>query len=131
MHTPPDAPAHPACALLAKLVHSCVQERSVVSSAEWRSQMGAVDASVLGHLRSNIRGGFDEERHGPRVGFGNLNRCVSCCALHCVHCVHCLRHGCACVVLRRAWRGAPRRVRLRAPDRTHVCARLMQAAAAA
>ncbi len=36
--------------------------------------MGEVDASVFAHLRDAIKGGFDEERFGSRIGFGNLKR---------------------------------------------------------
>lgn len=38
--------------------------------------MGQVDVSILQHMRDNIKGGFDEERHASRVGFGNLKRWV-------------------------------------------------------
>lgn len=37
--------------------------------------MGDVDVGVLEHMRTNIKGGFDEEKHGSRIGFGNLKRC--------------------------------------------------------
>jgi hypothetical protein len=50
------------------------QERNIQTSAEWRQQMGHVDVSILQHMRDNIKGGFDDERHGPRIGFGNLKR---------------------------------------------------------
>lgn len=33
-----------------------------------------VDSSVKKHLRESIAGGFDEERFGTRIGFGNLRR---------------------------------------------------------
>lgn len=39
--------------------------------------MSHVDVSILQHMRDNIKGGFDEERHGPRIGFGNLKRYVN------------------------------------------------------
>lgn len=55
-----------------------LQERTIETSAAWRQAMGVVDVSVLQHMRDNIKDGFDEERHGPRVGFGNLKRCVRC-----------------------------------------------------
>ena len=54
------------CALL--------QERALSSSSEWRSQIQAVDREVLSHLQHNIAGGFDQERFGPSIGFGNLKR---------------------------------------------------------
>jgi hypothetical protein len=50
------------------------QERNIQTSAEWRQQMSHVDVSILQHMRDNIKGSFDEERHGPRIGFGNLKR---------------------------------------------------------
>lgn len=50
------------------------KERNIQTSAEWRQQMGLVDVSILQHMRDDIKGGFDEERHGPRIGFGNLKR---------------------------------------------------------
>lgn len=65
------------CGLPGQLVFSALvtlQERNIQTSAEWRQQMSQVDVSILQHMRDNIKGGFDEERHGPRVGFGNLKR---------------------------------------------------------
>lgn len=53
-----------------------MQERNIQTSADWRQQMSQVDVSILQHMRDNIKGGFDEERHGSRVGFGNLKRCA-------------------------------------------------------
>jgi hypothetical protein len=50
------------------------QERNIQTSAEWRQQMCEVDVGILDHMRSNIKGGFDEERHSQRIGFGNLKR---------------------------------------------------------
>jgi len=38
--------------------------------------MSEVDASIFQHLRENVKGGFDEERFGPRIGFNNLKKCV-------------------------------------------------------
>eukprot|EP00775_Hariotina_reticulata_P011152 gene11152-11304_t len=50
------------------------KERNIQTSAEWRQQMCEVDVGILEHMRSSIKGGFDEERHGSRIGFGNLKR---------------------------------------------------------
>ncbi|WIA29612.1 hypothetical protein OEZ86_012099 [Tetradesmus obliquus] len=50
------------------------KDRNIQSSTEWRQQLGEVDKSILDYMRSSIKGGFDEERHGPRIGFGNLKR---------------------------------------------------------
>lgn len=50
------------------------KDRGVQSSAEWRRQMQEVDVSVLKQLREGIKGGFDEERFGSRIGFANLKK---------------------------------------------------------
>eukprot|EP00798_Chlamydomonas_sp_ICE-L_P023671 gene23671-9206_t len=44
------------------------------SSTEWRKQMAEVDSVVFKHMREQIKGGFDEERFGSRVGFQNLKK---------------------------------------------------------
>ena len=44
------------------------------TSADWRRAIQEVDAGVKQHLREGVAGGFDEERFGTRVGFGNLRR---------------------------------------------------------
>ncbi|PSC67591.1 dynamin-related GTPase [Micractinium conductrix] len=44
------------------------------SSGEWRKAIQEVDGSIKSHLREGISGGFDEERFGQRIGFGNLRR---------------------------------------------------------
>ena len=53
-----------------------MQDRAVSRSSEWRQQIQAVDAATLQHLREAIAGGFDEERFGACIGFGNLKRSV-------------------------------------------------------
>ncbi|GBF90887.1 hypothetical protein Rsub_03742 [Raphidocelis subcapitata] len=50
------------------------KDRQLQSSAEWRKQMADVDRSVFSQLREGIKGGFDEDRFGSRIGFGNLKR---------------------------------------------------------
>ncbi|CAL5218690.1 g399 [Coccomyxa viridis] len=50
------------------------KERALCSSSEWRSQIQGVDRDVLSHLQHNIAGGFDQERFGGSIGFGNLKR---------------------------------------------------------
>lgn len=50
------------------------KDRQLQGSAEWRQQMADVDRSVFVHLREGIKGGFDEEKFGSRIGFGNLKR---------------------------------------------------------
>lgn len=47
------------------------------SSADWRRAIQEVDGGVKQHLREGVAGGFDEERFGTRVGFGNLRRHVA------------------------------------------------------
>ena len=59
------------------------QDRQLQSSAEWRKQMAEVDRSVFTQLRDGIKGGFDEDRFGSRIGFGNLKRCVVACTQRC------------------------------------------------
>lgn len=36
--------------------------------------MQEVDSGILKHLREGIKGGFDEERFGSRMGFTDLKR---------------------------------------------------------
>ena len=36
--------------------------------------MQEVDVSVVKQLREGIKGGFDEERFGTRIGFANLKK---------------------------------------------------------
>ena len=47
---------------------------SATTSADWRRAIQEVDAGVRAHLREQVAGGFDEERFGARVGFGQLRR---------------------------------------------------------
>lgn len=53
------------------------QERAISSSTAWRAQIAEVDAATLRCLREQVAGGFDEERFGARIGFGNLKRCAA------------------------------------------------------
>lgn len=48
------------------------QDRSLTASSEWRHAIQQVDSAVLGHLRNEVAGGFDEEQFGTRIGFSNL-----------------------------------------------------------
>lgn len=45
-----------------------------MSSKEWRHQIQQVDADIYQTLRHGISGGFDEEKFGLRIGFGNLKK---------------------------------------------------------
>jgi hypothetical protein len=61
-------------------VHTCfgathgLQDRAVQSSSEWRKAMQDVDRHIFDHMRQQIKGGFDEDRFGSRIGFANLKR---------------------------------------------------------
>ncbi|GAX74014.1 hypothetical protein CEUSTIGMA_g1464.t1 [Chlamydomonas eustigma] len=50
------------------------KDRAAQSSSEWRRQMQEVDTAVIKQLRDGIKGGFDEERFGTRIGFSNLKK---------------------------------------------------------
>jgi hypothetical protein len=56
---------------------SLPQDRQLQGSAEWRRQMADVDRAVFSHLRDGVKGGFDEDHFGSRIGFGNLKRCAA------------------------------------------------------
>lgn len=48
------------------------KDRATSSNEDYRRQISVVDSEVLRQLRENVAGGFDEERFGNYVGFGNL-----------------------------------------------------------
>lgn len=48
------------------------KDRNTVSNDEFRRQISQVDSDVLRHLRDGIKGGFDEEKFRPFIGFGCL-----------------------------------------------------------
>jgi hypothetical protein len=48
------------------------KDRATSSNEEYRRQISVVDVDILKQLRENVAGGFDEERFGSHVGFGNL-----------------------------------------------------------
>ncbi|KAI4322952.1 hypothetical protein L6164_022598 [Bauhinia variegata] len=48
------------------------KDRGNVSNEEFRRQISQVDSEVLRHLREGVKGGFDEEKFKPFVGFGCL-----------------------------------------------------------
>ncbi|KAJ0977407.1 hypothetical protein J5N97_012881 [Dioscorea zingiberensis] len=48
------------------------KDRGVVSNEEFRRQISQVDTDVRRHLRENIKGGFNEEKYGPSIGFSCL-----------------------------------------------------------
>ncbi|KAL5565219.1 hypothetical protein UlMin_028383 [Ulmus minor] len=48
------------------------KDRSTISNDEFRRQILQVDTEVLRHLREGVKGGFDEEKFKPFIGFGCL-----------------------------------------------------------
>ncbi|KAL5564405.1 hypothetical protein UlMin_027569 [Ulmus minor] len=48
------------------------KDRSTISNDEFRRQILQVDTEVLHHLREGVKGGFDEEKFKPFIGFGCL-----------------------------------------------------------
>ena len=65
------------------------QERAISSSAAWRASIADVDGAMLRCLREQVAGGFDEERFGARIGFGNLKRCAALPAPSTIGCIRC------------------------------------------
>jgi hypothetical protein len=41
--------------------------------------MAEVDSSIFRYLKDSVKGGYDEERFGSRIGFNNLKKCVFVC----------------------------------------------------
>ncbi|XP_072955811.1 dynamin-related protein 5A isoform X2 [Typha angustifolia] len=50
------------------------KDRGTVSNEEFRRQICQVDVDVLRHLHENIKGGFNEEKYGPYIGFNCLRQ---------------------------------------------------------
>ncbi|KAL4334184.1 hypothetical protein GQ457_07G014650 [Hibiscus cannabinus] len=48
------------------------KDRSTVSNDEFRRQISQVDTEVVCHLRDGIKGGYDEEKFKPYIGFCSL-----------------------------------------------------------
>ncbi|KDP20233.1 hypothetical protein JCGZ_08632 [Jatropha curcas] len=48
------------------------KDRSTISNDEFRRQITQVDSEVLRHLRDGIKGGFDEDKFRPYIGFSSL-----------------------------------------------------------
>ncbi|XP_027171400.1 dynamin-related protein 5A-like [Coffea eugenioides] len=48
------------------------KERSSVSNDEFRRQISQVDSEILRYLRDGVKGGFNEEKYQPHIGFGCL-----------------------------------------------------------
>ncbi|KAM0919182.1 hypothetical protein ACQ4PT_008381 [Festuca glaucescens] len=50
------------------------KDRGMVSNEEFRRQICQVDIDVLKHLRDGVKGGFNEEKYGPYIGFSRLRK---------------------------------------------------------
>lgn len=48
------------------------KDRSTISNDEFRRQISQVDSEILRHLREGVKGGFDEEKFRPYIGFSSL-----------------------------------------------------------
>ncbi|KAG7953614.1 hypothetical protein I3843_12G117800 [Carya illinoinensis] len=48
------------------------KDRGTISNDEFRKQISQVDLEVLRHLNEGVKGGFDEEKFRPYIGFGHL-----------------------------------------------------------
>ncbi|KAG6685559.1 hypothetical protein I3842_12G117400 [Carya illinoinensis] len=48
------------------------KDRGTISNDEFRKQISQVDSEVLRHLNEGVKGGFDEEKFRPYIGFGHL-----------------------------------------------------------
>ena len=48
------------------------KDKKYNSNSHFRERIQQVDTEVLHFLNTNVRGGFDEERFGDRIGFGQL-----------------------------------------------------------
>lgn len=48
------------------------KDRSTISNDEFRRQIFHVDSEILHHLRDGVKGGFDEEKFRPYIGFSSL-----------------------------------------------------------
>ncbi|KAM3332153.1 hypothetical protein ACQJBY_027773 [Aegilops geniculata] len=50
------------------------KDRGTISNDEFRRQICQVDIDVLQHLRDGVKGGFNEEKFGPYIGFSCLRK---------------------------------------------------------
>ncbi|XP_050220258.1 dynamin-related protein 5A [Mercurialis annua] len=48
------------------------KDRNTISNDEFRRQIFQVDSEVIRHLRDGVKGGFDEEKFRPYIGFNSL-----------------------------------------------------------
>ncbi|XP_020575233.1 dynamin-related protein 5A [Phalaenopsis equestris] len=54
------------------------KDRGTVTNEEFRRQISQVDIDILHHLRQNVKGGFNEEKFEPFIGFGSLRKFLEC-----------------------------------------------------
>ncbi|KQK09720.1 hypothetical protein BRADI_2g49747v3 [Brachypodium distachyon] len=50
------------------------KDRGTISNEEFRRQICQVDIDVLRHLRDGVKGGFNEDKYGPYIGFSCLRK---------------------------------------------------------
>ncbi|KAK8970118.1 Dynamin-related protein 5A [Platanthera guangdongensis] len=53
-------------------------DRGMVTNEDFRRQISQVDVDILHHLRENVKGGFNEEKFEPFIGFGCLRKFLEC-----------------------------------------------------
>ncbi|KAK8938420.1 Dynamin-related protein 5A [Platanthera zijinensis] len=54
------------------------KDRGMVTNEDFRRQISQVDVDILHHLRENVKGGFNEEKFEPFIGFGCLRKFLEC-----------------------------------------------------
>ncbi|KAG8069526.1 hypothetical protein GUJ93_ZPchr0006g42629 [Zizania palustris] len=59
-------------------IHSCFvalpKDCGMISNEDFRRQICQLDIDVLCHLRDSVKGGFNEEKYGPYIGFSCLRK---------------------------------------------------------
>ncbi|KAI5571547.1 hypothetical protein BDE02_11G101300 [Populus trichocarpa] len=48
------------------------KDKNTITNDEFRRQISQVDSEILHHLRDGVKGGFDEEKFRPYIGFSTL-----------------------------------------------------------
>lgn len=48
------------------------KDKNTITNDEFRRQISQVDSEILHHLRDGVKGGFDEEKFQPYIGFSSL-----------------------------------------------------------
>ncbi|KAK8969986.1 Dynamin-related protein 5A [Platanthera guangdongensis] len=54
------------------------KDRGMVTNEDFRRQISQVDVDILHHLRENVKGGFNEEKFEPFIGFSCLRKFLEC-----------------------------------------------------